>query len=66
MEQKQFKVPQGDTNFIAAELVELLADAADRLAEFIGSDCECDNTHEANDTVCCLCQYRDAIANAQR
>lgn len=31
------------------------------LETLIGSDCECDNTHEANGTSCCLCQYRAAI-----
>lgn len=41
--------------------VELLKDARDRLVGFIGSDCECDNTHEQNGTKCCLCEYLDAI-----
>ena len=61
-----FKIPQGvDANLIATELLELLDDATNRLGEFIGTDCECDNSHEENNTVCCLCQYRTAIAKAQ-
>lgn len=42
-------------------LVLLLNDARDRLIEYIGTECECDNTHEANNTKCCLCQYKEAI-----
>ena len=46
------------------ELLAALADAHDRLVGFIGTDCECDNTHEANNTTCCLCQYNAVIAAA--
>ena len=38
-----------------------LPEAIAALESLIGSDCECDNTHEANDTCCCLCQYRAAL-----
>lgn len=48
----------------ARELLEALQDATSRLEEWIGSDCECDNTHKQNNTVCCLCEYRQAIAKA--
>lgn len=47
------------------ELVEALKDAKLRLQEFIGADCECDNTHETNETICCLCEYAAAIAKAE-
>lgn len=40
-----------------ALLERMLADAHDRLAGFIGFDCECDNTHENNGVTCALCQY---------
>lgn len=46
------------------ELVALLQDAKDRLEGFIGSDCECDNTHTNNKTVCCLCEYKEALRKA--
>ena len=45
-------------------LVEALRDATARLAGYIGATCECDNTHEANGTVCCLCEYREALRRA--
>ena len=48
-----------------AELLYDLVDATNRLESCIGSDCECDNTHEQNTTVCCLCQYRSTIAKAR-
>ena len=48
----------------APELLVSLKDALSRLEEWIGTDCECDNTHEQNGTTCCLCQYRTAIAKA--
>src|ERR1039457_4862902 len=54
-----------DTAYLIAAapaLLEALQDALARLESFIGSDCECDNTHEQNHTVCCLCEYRAAIA----
>jgi hypothetical protein len=47
------------------DLLAALEDATARLQGFIGSDCECDNTHAANNTVCCLCEYRAAIARAR-
>lgn len=47
------------------ELLACLEDAVSRLEGFIGSDCECDNTHTANDTKCCLCQYREVILKAK-
>ena len=42
-------------------LERLLADARDRLVDFIGFDCECDNTHENNGVTCALCQYAAAV-----
>ena len=48
----------------APDLLEALKDATARLESFIGSDCECDNTHLQNETTCCLCEYRAAIAKA--
>lgn len=42
-------------------LLEALKDAAIRLEDWIGFDCECDSTHEANGAICCLCGYRAAI-----
>ena len=45
-------------NAAAPELMEALQDAISRLEGFIGSDCECDNTHANNNTQCCLCGYR--------
>lgn len=47
-----------------SDLLAALQDAVSRLEEWIGVDCECDNTHTANGTRCCLCQYRAAIARA--
>ena len=44
-------------------LLEALKDAASRLEDWIGADCECDNTHVANNTTCCLCQYRATIGS---
>ena len=44
-------------------LLNLLQDAKNRLEDFIGTDCECDNTHAQNGTTCCLCQYQAAIDN---
>ena len=41
-------------------------DALSRLEDWIGSDCECDNTHEANGTKCCLCELREAISEANK
>jgi hypothetical protein len=38
-----------------------LPSAITALEALIGADCECDSTHEANDTCCCLCQYRAAL-----
>ena len=49
----------------APNLLALLIDATNRLEGFLNTDCECDNTHEANGTECCLCQYRKEIASAQ-
>lgn len=49
---------------LLGKALNLLADAHDRLADFIGSDCECDNTHEANGTTCCLCQYSALLTRA--
>lgn len=49
----------------APDLLACLKDAIGRLEEWIGTDCECDNTHEQNGTTCCLCQYRAAIARAK-
>lgn len=46
-------------------LEHLLADARDRLASFIGADCECDNTHENNGTTCALCQYTKTLGANQ-
>ncbi len=43
-------------------LAKLLTDATTRLEDFIGADCECDNTHRQNNTVCALCEYRAEIA----
>ena len=48
-----------------SNLLALLIDATTRLGDFMGTDCECDNTHAANNTECCLCQYRKAIVKAQ-
>lgn len=50
---------------INTELLAALEDATSRLEGFIGADCECDNTHAANGVVCCLCEYRAAIAKAK-
>lgn len=47
-------------------LAEALQDAYDRLQGFINSDCECDNTHATNETTCCLCWYRAALAKVKR
>lgn len=47
---------------LAPELAAALQDARARLAGFIGVDCECDNTHAANGTVCCLCEYAGLLA----
>ena len=47
------------------ELLGLLQDALSRLEDWIGTDCECDNTHEADNTMCCLCLYRAAITKAR-
>lgn len=47
------------------ELLEALKDARSRLQEFIGADCECDNTHEQNGTTCALCSYNAAIAKTE-
>ena len=38
-----------------------LAEAVSRLTLLIGSECECDNTHHANGTSCCLCWYQAAL-----
>lgn len=46
----------------APAMLEALRDAVARLAGFIGSSCECDNTHEANGTQCCLCEYTAILA----
>ena len=43
------------------ESVEILRDARNRLISFIGAACECDNTHEANKTQCCLCNCNEAL-----
>lgn len=43
-------------------VTEALTDAISRLEDWIGTNCECDNTHEANGTTCCLCQYRETLA----
>ena len=48
------------------KLVEMLQDALLRLGDWIGSDCECDNTHEANDTRCCLCEYRALLDRVEK
>jgi hypothetical protein len=48
----------------APDLLEACEDALSRLSEFCGTDCECDNTHEANGTKCGLCSIRAAIAKA--
>lgn len=45
----------------ADTLARLLRDARNRLIEWIGTDCECDNTHEAVSTTCCLCEYAAAL-----
>jgi len=50
---------------LSPEMLEALRDAHARLMEWIGSDCECDNTHVANNTVCCLCQYAAIIAKVE-
>ena len=50
---------------INAELLGMLKDANDRLKDFIGNDCECDNTHKTNKTVCCLCNYKNIIKSAE-
>ncbi len=47
---------------IIVKLAKLLADATSRLEGFMGTDCECDNTHEQNGTTCALCEYRAEIA----
>ena len=46
-------------------LREALRDAISRLKEFIGSDCECDNTHKQNGTKCCLCEYDQVLEENQ-
>ena len=57
------KVLTADAAYIVAacnaypKLIAALRDARSRLEGFIGSDCECDNTHEQNGTQCCLCEY---------
>lgn len=43
------------------ELLASLKDAISRLEDFIETDCECDNTHEQNETECCLCGYQRII-----
>ena len=50
-------------DMIVDRVVELLKDARYRLSWFIGADCECDNTHELNQTVCCLCEIDDLLRN---
>jgi hypothetical protein len=49
----------------APDLLDYLVDARRRLEYLLDTDCECDNTHVANDTSCCLCQYNAAIAKAK-
>lgn len=44
-------------------LQQALQDAIYRLEDWMGTDCECDNTHANNDTECCLCQYRRTLEN---
>ena len=45
------------------DLADTLAEAVSRLTLLIGSECECDNTHQANGTSCCLCWYRAALSH---
>jgi hypothetical protein len=47
-------------------LLDASRDALSRLEEFCGTDCECDNTHQQNGTVCGLCLLRNAIQTAAR
>ena len=41
--------------------IKIFRDARNRLIHFIGAGCECDNTHKANKTQCCLCDCNEAI-----
>jgi hypothetical protein len=43
-----------------------LREAYHELMDIIGSGCECDNTHEQNNTTCCLCEYRTALDGTKR
>lgn len=49
----------------ALDLLAALKDARSRLIDFTCAECECDNTHDANGTMCCLCEYTAAIAKAE-
>ncbi len=46
------------------DVLHMLEDATKRLEGFIDSDGACDNTHEHNKTLCCVCQYPSIIAKA--
>ena len=48
------------------KLIANLKDATFRLESWIGTDCECDNTHAAVGRQCCLCEYRTVIADAEQ
>jgi hypothetical protein len=39
-----------------------LQEAVSILQILIGTDCECDNTHQSNGTKCCLCWYQDVLS----
>lgn len=49
------------TNTTPLSLPTALSTVITRLEGAMETDCECDNTHEANHTVCGLCQYRQAL-----
>ncbi len=55
----------GKLQAAAPELLAMLKDATSRLIEWVGSDCECDNTHEATGRKCCICEYNDVIDKAE-
>jgi len=46
--------------------LEALKDARDRMIELLGTDCECDNTHEQNGTECCLCEYKAVLKEGNK
>lgn len=47
------------------EPADTLEEAVSRLKRLSGSECECDNTHQANNTTCCLCLYQAVLAQAK-